>query len=147
MHSCLKQHSKQHDVFADNFSLLLWWVHTALAFNSHLHSCYFLNCQIWKQQSCQKNLFSERTCRITFHWTIMSICSLMNSLSLDISHVFAWSVCGLDMSILRCDLCVTNRFYLVTLKKLYLICGKHITHSANLTPTICWNTQTDCSKF
>ena len=45
-----------------------------------------------------------------------SICSLMNSQF--ISHVFAWSVCGLSLSILRCDLCLTNRFYLVILKKL-----------------------------
>ena len=42
----------------------------------------------------------------------------MNSLSLDISHVFAWNVCGLSLSILRCDFCLTNRFYLVILKKL-----------------------------
>ena len=41
--------------------------------------------------------------------TIKSICPLMNSLSLDISLVFAWNVCGLSLSILRCDLCLTNR--------------------------------------
>ena len=41
----------------------------------------------------------------------------MNSLSLDISHVFAWNVCWSSLSILRCDLCLTNRFYLVILKK------------------------------
>ena len=44
--------------------------------------------------------------------------SFMNSLSLDISHLFAWNVCGLSLSILRCDLCLTNRFYLVILKEL-----------------------------
>ena len=44
--------------------------------------------------------------------------SCLNSLSLDISRVFAWNVCGLSLSILRCDLSLTNRFYLVTLKKL-----------------------------
>ena len=39
-------------------------------------------------------------------------------LSQFISHVFAWNVCGLSLSILRCDLCLKNRFYLVILKKL-----------------------------
>ena len=47
-----------------------------------------------------------------------SICSLMNSLSLGTLHVFAWNVCRLSLSILRCDLCVTNRFFLVIFKKL-----------------------------
>jgi len=47
-----------------------------------------------------------------------SICFLMNSLSLGTSHVLAWNVCGLSLSILRCDLCLTNRFFLVTFKKL-----------------------------
>ena len=119
MYSCLKQHSKHHNVLPDNLCLLLWSVHTALAFNSHLRSCYFFKFQKLKQQSYQKNLLKQRTCRILFHLTIMSICSLMNSLSLDISHVFAWNVRGLSLSILRCDLrCLTNRFYLVMFKKL-----------------------------
>ena len=48
----------------------------------------------------------------------MSICSLMNSLSLGTLHVFAWNVCRLSLSILRCDLCLTNRFFLVIFKKL-----------------------------
>lgn len=109
-------------------SLLLWSVHTALAFNSHLRSCYFLKFQKLKQQSYQKILLQERMCRIIFHLAIMSICSLMNSLSLDISHMFAWNVHGLSLSILRFDLrCLTNRFYLVMFKKLtesILISGK-----------------------
>ena len=42
----------------------------------------------------------------------------MNSLSLGTLHVFAWNVCRLSLSILRCDLCVTNRFFLVIFKKL-----------------------------
>ena len=42
----------------------------------------------------------------------------MNSLSLGTSHVFAWNVCRLSMSILRCDLSLTNRFFLVIFKKL-----------------------------
>ena len=94
--------------------------------------------------------------------------SCLNSLSLDISRVFAWNVCGLSLSILRCDLCLTNRFYLVILKKLtesISISGKleknqikksvvclqklflSITYSANLTSTSSWNTGTDRSKL
>ena len=46
------------------------------------------------------------------------ICLFFYELSQFISHVFAWNVCGLSLSILRCDLCLTNRFYLVILKKL-----------------------------
>ena len=43
----------------------------------------------------------------------------MKSLSLDISHVFAWNVCGLSLSILRCNLCLTNRFYLGNTQEAY----------------------------
>ena len=53
-----------------------------------------------------------------FHLTIMSICSLMNSLSLGTSNALARNVCGLSLSILRWDLCLTNRFFLVIFKKL-----------------------------
>ena len=46
----------------------------------------------------------------------------MNSLryfsTLGTSHVLAWNVCGLSLSILRCDLCLTNRSFVVTFKKL-----------------------------
>ena len=58
-------------------------------------------------------------CRIIFHLTIMCICSLMSSLSLDILHVFAWNVCQLSLSILSCDSCQTNRFYLVIQRSLW----------------------------